>query len=98
MLRAARDSVPTSDAQTAENDPTQLSKSSTNLTSVGQTQNLVYPVIIPPSKTVIDADGSNVPLSAGMTVTVEIKTGSRRLLEYILAPLVEVKSEAMRER
>ncbi len=33
-----------------------------------------------------------------MAVTVEIKTGSRRLLEYIFSPLVEVASKAMRER
>jgi hemolysin D len=33
-----------------------------------------------------------------MTVTVEIKTGSRRILEYLFSPLVEVAGKAMRER
>ncbi|MDK4715915.1 HlyD family type I secretion periplasmic adaptor subunit [Rhizobium sp. CNPSo 4039] len=98
VTSVARDSIPSSDAQVAENDPTQLAKSNTNNTSVGQTQNLVYPVIITPSKAAIRADGREVPLSAGMTVTVEIKTGSRRLLEYVFSPLIEVESEAMRER
>ncbi|MGR9249462.1 HlyD family type I secretion periplasmic adaptor subunit [Rhizobium leguminosarum] len=98
VKRVARDSIPSSDAQLTENDPTQLSKSNTNMTSMGQTQNLVYPVIITPSKVSIEAEGHDVALSAGMTVTVEIKTGSRRLLEYVFAPLVEVESEAMRER
>ncbi|MBB3396115.1 hypothetical protein [Rhizobium sp. BK060] len=65
---------------------------------MGQTQNLVYPVIVTPTKTSIEADGHYVPLAAGMTVTVEIKTGSRRLLEYVFAPLVEIESEPMRER
>ncbi|WP_245459813.1 HlyD family type I secretion periplasmic adaptor subunit [Rhizobium leguminosarum] len=98
VKRVARDSIPSSDAQLTENDPTQLAKSNTNMTSMGQTQNLVYPVIITPSKVSIEAEGHDVALSAGMTVTVEIKTGSRRLLEYVFAPLVEVESEAMRER
>jgi len=33
-----------------------------------------------------------------MEATVELKTGSRRLLEYLFSPLVEVASKAMRER
>ena len=37
-------------------------------------------------------------LSPGMSVTVEVKTGSRRILEYLYSPLAEVSSEAMQER
>jgi hypothetical protein len=33
-----------------------------------------------------------------MTVTAEIKTDSRRVIEYLLSPLAKVGSEAMRER
>jgi len=33
-----------------------------------------------------------------MAVSVELKTGSRRLLEYLFSPLIEVASRAMRER
>jgi hemolysin D len=33
-----------------------------------------------------------------MAVTVEIKTGSRRLIEYILSPLMRYKQETLRER
>jgi hemolysin D len=33
-----------------------------------------------------------------MQVTSEIRTGSRRILDYIFSPLVQVGSEAMRER
>jgi hemolysin D len=32
-----------------------------------------------------------------MATTVEIRTGSRRILEYIFSPLVQIGSEAMRE-
>ena len=38
------------------------------------------------------------PLTSGMAVTVELKTGARRMLEYLFSPLVEVASKAMRER
>jgi hypothetical protein len=33
-----------------------------------------------------------------MIVIVEIKTGSRRLPEYLLSPLVEITSQAIRQR
>jgi hemolysin D len=39
-----------------------------------------------------------VNLSPGMTVAVEIKSGSRRLIEYILSPLLRYKQETLRER
>ena len=34
----------------------------------------------------------------GMAVSVEIKTGKRRILEYLFSPLAEISSEAMEER
>jgi hemolysin D len=33
-----------------------------------------------------------------MAVTVEIKTGSRRLIEFLLAPLLRYKQQSLRER
>jgi len=39
-----------------------------------------------------------VKLAPGMAVTVEIKTGKRRVIEYLLSPLLRYKQEAMRER
>src|SRR5271156_4155831 len=46
----------------------------------------------------IAVDGVVQPLTSGMAVTVELKTGARRMLEYLFSPLVEVASKAMRER
>jgi hemolysin D len=31
-------------------------------------------------------------------VTVEIKTGQRRIIEYVMAPLLRYKQESLRER
>jgi len=36
-------------------------------------------------------------LSPGMTTVVELKTGTRRVFEYFLAPLLRYRSEALRE-
>ena len=37
-------------------------------------------------------------LAPGMSVTVEIKTGSRRIISYLLSPLLRYKQEVLRER
>lgn len=46
----------------------------------------------------INVDGKWVKLKSGMSVTVEIKTGTRRLMEFLLAPLMRGVSEGARER
>ena len=43
-------------------------------------------------------DGRAEPLRPGTSVTAEIKTGSRRILEYLLSPLRQYSQEAIRER
>ena len=43
-------------------------------------------------------EGKQVQLLPGMTVTVEIKTGSRHLISYLLSPLVRYRQEVFRER
>jgi len=37
-------------------------------------------------------------LSPGMAVTVEVNLGKRRLIEYLLSPLLRYKDESVRER
>ena len=39
-----------------------------------------------------------VTFSPGMAVTVEIKTGSRSVISYLLSPLLRYKQESLRER
>ena len=43
-------------------------------------------------------DENMVNLSPGMSVTVEIKTGSRSVLSYLLSPLLRYEQESLRER
>ena len=55
-------------------------------------QNLVFPVTLSLDRSTIAADGTEIPVTNGMAVTVEIKTGQRRIIDYIFSPLVEVAS------
>ena len=50
------------------------------------------------TRPVIEIDGVVVPLRPGMQATVDIRTGRRRMLEYVIAPLVAYGSNAFRER
>lgn len=43
-------------------------------------------------------DGISVAMTPGMTLVVEIKTGTRRIIDYLLSPLEQHRTEAMRER
>jgi hemolysin D len=59
---------------------------------------LIYSTRILLDKNSIFVDGKNLPLSAGMSVNVEIKTGTRRVIEYVLSPLVQHQRESLHER
>lgn len=43
-------------------------------------------------------NGKQIPLTPGMTVSAEVRTGTRRPIEYVLAPLQRYKDESGRER
>ncbi|SEC28373.1 hemolysin D [Rhizobiales bacterium GAS188] len=96
VTRVARDAIPEPDADQLEKDPTRRAARLPN--GAQRTQNLVFPVTLALDQTLINVDGTKVPLGAGMAVTVEIRTGSRRILEYVFSPLVQIGSEAMKER
>lgn len=59
---------------------------------------LVYPIRVSMDRSTIQVEGKQVQLSPGMAVTVEIKTGQRRIIEYLLSPLLKSMQESMRER
>jgi hemolysin D len=97
VVRIARDAIPEPDAEAIEGDPARVS-SAAGFAGAERTQNLVFPVVLTPDSASIAIDGVDQPLTSGMAVTVELKTGARRMLEYLFSPLVEVASKAMRER
>jgi hemolysin D len=67
-------------------------------TSEPKGQELVYAARISLDRTKMQIDDNSVNLSPGMAVTVEIKTGSRRVISYLLSPLLRYRHEVLRER
>ncbi|MGA2043243.1 MAG: HlyD family type I secretion periplasmic adaptor subunit [Roseiarcus sp.] len=61
-------------------------------------QELVYAARISLDRAQMQVEDKLVNLAPGMAVTVEIETGSRRLIEYLLSPLLRYRQSAMRER
>lgn len=61
-------------------------------------QEYVYAARIALDTTAMQIDDRMVNLTPGMAVTVEIKTGTRRIIEYLLSPLAKHHHEALRER
>lgn len=61
-------------------------------------QELAYAARVSLDRTQMQIEDKLVNLSPGMAVTVEIKTGSRKIISYLLSPLVRVKQEVLRER
>lgn len=59
---------------------------------------LVYTTRVTLDRSTIEVEGKSVPLSPGMAVTVEVKTGRRRVMEYLLSPLLKSVNESLRER
>ena len=63
-----------------------------------QGQELVYAARVSLDRTQMQVEDKVVNVAPGMAVTVEIKTGRRRVIEYILSPLLRYGHEAARER
>jgi hemolysin D len=69
-----------------------------NETSEPKGQELNYSARISLDRAQMQIDDRMVNLSPGMAVTVEIKTGSRTILSYLLSPLRRYRQETLRER
>jgi hemolysin D len=63
-----------------------------------QGQDLVYAVRISLDQRQMQADNTVVDLGPGMAVTAEVKTGSRRIIGYLLSPIARYEHDALRER
>ena len=61
-------------------------------------QELSYAARVSLDHTQIQIDGSVAKLSPGMAVTVEVKTGSRAVITYLLSPLLRYTHDSMHER
>ena len=59
---------------------------------------LVFPARVRLQSNELMVDGVKMAVTPGMSLSVEIKTGKRRLIDYILSPLQKHSGEAFRER
>lgn len=59
---------------------------------------LVYLATIVLDRPYVDADGRRYALSPGLAATVDIRTGTRSIISYLLSPLQSTMSQAGRER
>ncbi len=59
---------------------------------------LIYSSRIKMDHSTMKIEGTHVHLSPGMAVSVEIKTGKRRVIEYFLSPLMAYGHESFKER
>ena len=59
---------------------------------------LVYAARVALERDTIEVNEQEVRLTSGMAITAEIKIGKRRLIEFLLSPLLRYRDEALRER
>ena len=99
VVRIAHEAVDETEAKRALADLTSPSNGLPPQTSgPGQAESFVFPVTVALDATTMKIGDAPMGLSPGMTATVEIKTDSRRVIDYLLSPLAKVGSEALRER
>jgi len=56
-----------------------------------------YRVLVRTTNSVLTAGGKELPIIPGMTASVEIRTGEKSVMDYVLKPVLKVR-EALRER
>jgi hemolysin D len=96
IISVSQDAITRDKPASKEDDKRQTGSESDSSEPKGQ--ELVYSARIALDETRMDIDGDMVNLAPGMAVTAEIKTGSRKIIEYILSPIQKHVHQAMRER
>ena len=95
VLSVSQDAISRDKPQDKPNDK---SKGTESGTSEPQGQELGFQARISLDRTQMQVGAEPVNLTPGMAVTVEIKTGSRTLMSYLLSPLLRYRQESLRER
>ncbi len=95
VLSVSHDAITREKPQDKQSDNVQSSESSS---SEPKGQELIYAARVSLDRAQMQIEDKLVNLSPGMAVTIEIKTGSRRIISYLLSPLVRYKQESLRER
>ena len=89
------DAVGRDDPQEETPDKTQRSEDTSR---TPRNEEPVYTARVSLERTQMQVENKLVNLSPGMAVTVEIKTGSRTIISYLLSPLRKYRQDSLRER
>ncbi|MDX8456328.1 HlyD family type I secretion periplasmic adaptor subunit [Mesorhizobium sp. VK9D] len=95
VLGISRDAVANDRRENAMRDP---SSGSENSASQNGTLEPAYLARISLDRRRMRIEGRTVDLAPGMSVMVEIKTGSRTIISYLLSPLIRYEHDVLRER
>ena len=96
VLHVSQDAISRDKAQEKSNSKPPGPESSS--TSEPKGEEMVYAARVSLDRKQMQVEDKLVNLSPGMAVTVEIKTGSRTVINYLLSPLLKYKQESLRER
>jgi hemolysin D len=96
VLHVSQDAITRDKAQEKSNGKPPGPESSS--TSEPKGEELVYAARVSLDRRQMQVEDKFVNLSPGMAVTVEIKTGARTVINYLLSPLLRYKHESLRER
>jgi len=99
VVQVARDAIAADTANQALIDATRKTDRIMGMTPTARPMtDLVFEARLRPRVSQVSVNGQAVPLTPGMTVTVEIRTGSRRIIDYLFSPVMEVISTSLHER
>ncbi len=57
-----------------------------------------YKVVVKTTKNYLEKNGERLPIIPGMIASVDIKTGKKTILDFILKPILKTKQNALHER
>lgn len=63
-----------------------------------QQGNVFFRVVVHPDKTYLGRRAGELPITPGMQATVDIHTGTKSVMEYMIKPVLKLRHEAFRER
>jgi hemolysin D len=95
VTEIAREAI---DEQEAKRREANVASSSAASPAPSQQQSFVFPITLTLEAQSLSIDGHAFPLAPGMTVTAEIRTESRRAIDYFLSPLRRTVSQSLHER
>ncbi len=58
----------------------------------------IFPATLVLKQSTLNVDGKHIKLAPGMNLTAEIKTGKRRVIDYLLSPVQQHLDESLKER